>query len=307
MEKSNTSPLKTWRLTQTWRDCLSIVMIHTLKHLRETAGLKSFDGQKIKCPSKIPVIDHGHHGHYHPHHRLTGGGPLIYFHHGSFSPLAMAGGIVMIVLSMLSVIVVFWVLMRYRRKLSRECKRQTLAQEDSLSKMEKGSGYEFETFEHLLKEGLKKQRRGSQGYPECGIVNTDDSDVVEEVDYLKEKMMKQRRGSQGYPENVKSDESLLTEDDGMNRTIEEKGSTDKGTGNESDTVEHMLMTGLMKQRRGSQGYPVQVKSDDSLLSEEDYLEESLKIQRSMSRGYDLGAESNTDRGMCYGGDRLELK
>lgn len=69
------------------------------------------------------------------------------------------------------------------------------------------------------------------------------------------------------------------------------------------------MTGLRKQRRGSQGYPVQVKSDDSLLSEEeeDYLEESLKIQRSMSRGYDLGAESSTDRGMCYGGDRLELK
>lgn len=102
--------------------------------------------------------------------------------------------------------------------------------------MEKGSGYESETFEHLLKEGLKKQRRGSQGYPECGIFNTDDSDVVEEVDYLKEKMMKQRRGSQGYPENVKSEESLLTEDDGMNRTIEEQGSTDKGTGNESDTV-----------------------------------------------------------------------
>lgn len=36
--------------------------IHTLKHLRETAGLKSFDGHKIKCPPKLPVMNDGFHG-----------------------------------------------------------------------------------------------------------------------------------------------------------------------------------------------------------------------------------------------------
>lgn len=35
--------------------------IHTLKHLRETAGLKSFDGHKIKCPPKLPVMNDGFH------------------------------------------------------------------------------------------------------------------------------------------------------------------------------------------------------------------------------------------------------
>lgn len=40
-------------------------------------------------------------------------------------------------------------------------------------------------------------------------------------------------------------------------------------GDESDTAEHMLEAGLRKQRRSSQGYPKNVKSDDSLLAEEE--------------------------------------
>ncbi|XP_022788750.1 uncharacterized protein LOC111328551 [Stylophora pistillata] len=152
--------------------------------------------------------------------------------------MAMAGGIVMIVLSMLSVAVVCWVLLRYRRKLSRKTERQTLAAEDPLSKMEKGPGYESDTIEHLLKKGLKKQRRSSQGYPERAIVNTDDSDVVEEVDYLRKKMIKQRRSSQGYPENVKSDDSLMTEE------------------------EDCLKKGMEKQRSMSQGFALGAVSSD---------------------------------------------
>ena len=58
-------------------------------------------------------------GHYH-HHSLAGGGaPLIYFHHGSFSPVAVAGGIVITSLSMIGVAVACWVLMGRRRKLAR--------------------------------------------------------------------------------------------------------------------------------------------------------------------------------------------
>lgn len=57
----------------------------------------------------------------------------------------------------------------------------------------------------------------------------------------------------------------------------------------------MLREGLKKQRRGSQEYPERVKSDDSLLAEEeDYLKKNMKKQRSASQGYALGAESSDE-------------
>ena len=64
-----------------------------------------------------------------------------------------------------------------------------------------------ETVAQGLIEGLKRQRRNSQGFPENAIVNSENDDVIEEEDYLKEKMKKQRRLSQGYAtEAVSSDE-----------------------------------------------------------------------------------------------------
>lgn len=64
-------------------------------------------------------------------------------------------------------------------------------------------------------EGLKKQRRVSQGYPENAIVDSENEDVVEQEDYLKEKMRKQRRLSQGYANGSGSsdEESAMVEID----------------------------------------------------------------------------------------------
>ena len=94
---------------------------------------------------------------------------------------------------------------------------------------------------------------------------------------------------------MKSDDSLLKGDDGLNRAVEKNGSNEKGTGDESDTAEHMLEAGLRKQRRSSQGYPKNVKSDDSLLAEEeDYLKKNMKKQRSASRGYSLENQSSDE-------------
>lgn len=155
--------------------------------------------------------------------------------------------------------------------------------------MEKGAGYEFNTTEHLLKEDSKKQRkkkRGSKGYPERGTVNKDDSFVAKCVDYLKGKMKKQQRGSEENRENVKSHNPLLTEDNGLNRAVEEQGSNKKGTENKSDTVKHKLKAGPRKQQSGPQGHAKKVKSDESLLAnKEDYLEKKIKTQRSFSQGY----------------------
>lgn len=55
----------------------------------------------------------------------------------------------------------------------------------------------------------------------------------------------------------------------------------------------MLKEGLKKQQRGFQGYLRHVKSDDSVLAEkEDYLKKNVKIKRSLSQEYALGAESS---------------
>lgn len=140
---------------------------------------------------------------------------------------------------------------------SRKYEHQNLADVDSLSKMERGTEYKSDT-------------TGKRG-------------------------KKQQRGPQEYPENVKSDDPLLKGDDGLNRAAEKKGSNKKETGDESDTAEHMLEAGLRKQRRSSQGYPKNVKSDDSLLAEEeDYLKKNMKKQRSVSRGYALGNQSSDE-------------
>lgn len=160
--------------------------------------------------------------------------------------------------------------------------------------MEKGAGYEFNTTEHLLKEDSKKQRKkkiGSKGYPERGIVNKDDSFVVKCVDYLNGKMKKQQTGSEGNRENVKSHDPLLTEDNGLNRAVEEQGSNKKGTGNKSDPVENKSKASLRKQQSDPQGHAKKVKSDESLLANwEDYLEKKIKTPRSFSQGYAAGTE-----------------
>ena len=86
---------------------------------------------------------------------------------------------------------------------------------DPLSQMEKGCAppKDSETPAHALMEGLKKQRRGSQGFPKNAIVDSDDGDVVEQEDYLRQKMKKQRRMSQGYVDGYKStdDEAAAVE------------------------------------------------------------------------------------------------
>ena len=64
--------------------------------------------------------------------------------------------------------------------------------------MERGHGTESDTTEQALIKGLKKQRRGSQGYPEHAIVDSEEEDVIEQEDYIRDKMKKQRRFSQGY-------------------------------------------------------------------------------------------------------------
>ena len=57
-----------------------------------------------------------------------------------------------------------------------------------------------DTSVYMLIEGLRKQRRESQGYPKNAIVDSDSEEVVEKEEYVKGKMKKQRRLSQGYAE-----------------------------------------------------------------------------------------------------------
>ena len=76
--------------------------------------------------------------------------------------------------------------------------------------MEEGTAAEAQSQDataQALIEGLKRQGRSSQGFPENAIVNSEDGVVIEKEDYLREKMKKQRRLSQGYVnEAVSSDE-----------------------------------------------------------------------------------------------------
>ena len=81
------------------------------------------------------------------------------------------------------------------------------------------------TAAQALIEGLKRQRRNSQGFPENAIVNSEDDDVIEEEDYLKEKMKKQRRHSQGYAtEAVSSDEESNMVEINLNEALYSSGS-----------------------------------------------------------------------------------
>ena len=79
---------------------------------------------------------------------------------------------------------------------SSESKQQNSEAEDPVTNMEEGTGNESDTTAHMLMEGLKKQRRSSQGYPEHAIVDSDEEDIVEKEDYLKGKMKTQRSLSQ---------------------------------------------------------------------------------------------------------------
>lgn len=104
-----------------------------------------------------------------------------------------------------------------------------MATEDPLSKIEKGTGNKSGKVGNGGKKCSKKQRKGPQGHPKRDKVNTDDSSEVEEVNYLKEKMRKQRRGSQGYPENVKSDDSLFAkEEDFLTKNLKIQRSVSQG-------------------------------------------------------------------------------
>ena len=98
---------------------------------------------------------------------------------------------------------------------SSESKKKNSAAEDPVANMEEGTGNESDTTAHMLMEGLKKQRRSSQGYPEYAIVDSDDEDVVEQEDYLKGKMKTQRSLSQGYALGTESsdEESCMVEID----------------------------------------------------------------------------------------------
>ena len=97
---------------------------------------------------------------------------------------------------------------------SSESKQQNSAAEDPVTNMEEGTGNESDTTAHMLMEGLKKQRRSSQGYPEHAIVDSDDEDVVEKEDYLKGKM-KTQRDTEGYALGTETsdEESCMVEID----------------------------------------------------------------------------------------------
>lgn len=91
-----------------------------------------------------------------------------------------------------------------------------MATEDPLSKIEKGTGHKSGKVGKGGKKCSKKQRKGPQGHPKRGKVNTDGSGEVEEVDYLKEKMRKQRRGSRGY---YAKEEDFLTKNLKIQRSV----------------------------------------------------------------------------------------
>ena len=80
---------------------------------------------------------------------------------------------------------------------------------------QEGAENESDTTADMLVESLRKQRRGSQGYPEYAVVDSDDEDVVEKEYYLKGKMKTQRSLSQGYALGTGSsdEESCMVEID----------------------------------------------------------------------------------------------
>ena len=94
--------------------------------------------------------------------------------------------------------------------------------------MEEGTAAETQSQDTAAQapiEGLKRQRRNSQGFPENVIVNSEDDDVIEEEDYLKEKLKKQRRHSQGYAtEAVSSDEEANMVEINLNEALYSSGS-----------------------------------------------------------------------------------
>ena len=61
-----------------------------------------------------------------------------------------------------------------------------------------------DTSTQALRDGLRKKRKESQGYPKNAIVDSDTEEVVEKEDYMKGKMKKQRRKSQGYADGAGS-------------------------------------------------------------------------------------------------------
>lgn len=81
---------------------------------------------------------------------------------------------------------------------------------DALRKTEEGVG---ETPAQALMKGLRRQRKGTLGYPQNTIAESESEDEVNEKDYLKEKMKRQRRLSQGYADGSGSsaDESVMVE------------------------------------------------------------------------------------------------
>lgn len=122
--------------------------------------------------------------------------------------------------------------------------------EDPVSQMEEGTvAAESDTTARALMEGLKKQRRISQGFPENAIVDSEDEDVVEKEDYLREKMKKQRRLSQGYAE-------------GMGSSDEETVITVETYENDAWEQRNYLQEKMKKQRRLSQGFAAGSGSSD---------------------------------------------
>ena len=75
--------------------------------------------------------------------------------------------------------------------------------DDSFYIMEEGSA---DSSAMVLREGLRKKRKESQGYPKNALVDSDTEEVVEKEEYVKGKMKKQRRRSQGYAEGTGSSE-----------------------------------------------------------------------------------------------------
>ncbi|CAH3177549.1 unnamed protein product, partial [Porites lobata] len=186
---------------------------YTLKHVViEIMKLKSFHGHKIKClnlkrspygmaasgkkdhaSSVTNVSIHGFIDHQPPNFRTPRTVAEVLFT-TFLGMMAVVGWMVVVFLC--------WVAVNFVKKLS--------GAQDPVSQMEEGTAAETQsqdTAAQALIEGLKRQRRNSQGFPENAIVNSEDDDVIEEEDYLKEKMKKQRRHSQGYAtEAVSSDE-----------------------------------------------------------------------------------------------------
>ncbi|KAK2561373.1 hypothetical protein P5673_015881 [Acropora cervicornis] len=163
--------------------------------------LKSFDGYKIKCErKKFPRVEA---------HIVARHGDAGYSNRG----LAM-GIALLLMIGLVTAFGVCWLIFRKRRGTCSACDLNYL-DGDPMNRMEKGNATpkDNETPAHALAEGLKKQRRGSQGFPENAIVDSDDGDVVEQEDYLRQKMKKQRRMSQGYADGYKSadDESTAVE------------------------------------------------------------------------------------------------